>query len=184
MLCHCVLQSHAFSRPVLIVWHQHKPRPVSSFSSPSSFIDRSLVPGPYHVRRNAKSWTNLTNISHLHQRRASLIKHKALPSAVREIALSVFAWEGGVPLWQAFSINAVLFASLSSKLLKALTPEGFAHAMALGTLLWTTLGWRGWLVCVTYLVFGSIVTKIRFKEKEAAGIAESRGGRRGPENVW
>jgi uncharacterized protein (TIGR00297 family) len=69
-------------------------------------------------------------------------------------------------------------------LLKSLTPEGFAHAMALGTLLWATLGYRGWLVCVAYLILGTIVTKIRFKEKESAGIAEARGGRRGPENVW
>jgi uncharacterized protein (TIGR00297 family) len=28
------------------------------------------------------------------------------------------------------------------------------------------------------------VTKIRFAEKEKRGLAESRGGRRGPENVW
>ena len=28
------------------------------------------------------------------------------------------------------------------------------------------------------------VTKVRFAEKEKRGIAESRGGRRGPENVW
>lgn len=110
------------------------------------------------------------------------IKLYALPP-VPEIVSSLFA-PTNVPLWQAFAINAILFSSFSSKLLKSLTPEGFAHAMALGTLLWATLGYRGWLVCVAYLIFGSIVTKIRFKEKESAGIAEARGGRRGPENVW
>lgn len=31
---------------------------------------------------------------------------------------------------------------------------------------------------------GSLVTKVKFREKEAMGIAEGRGGRRGPENVW
>jgi uncharacterized protein (TIGR00297 family) len=56
--------------------------------------------------------------------------------------------------------------------------------MALGTGLWTTLGWRGWTLCVAYLVLGSAVTKVKFAEKEKAGIAEGRGGRRGPENVW
>jgi len=65
-----------------------------------------------------------------------------------------------------------------------LTPEGFAHSLALGTMLWTTLGWRGWTVCVLYLFLGQLVTKIGFDEKEALGIAEGRGGRRGPENVW
>jgi len=35
-----------------------------------------------------------------------------------------------------------------------------------------------------YLVFGSLVTKVKMAEKEAKGIAEGRGGQRGPENVW
>jgi hypothetical protein len=91
---------------------------------------------------------------------------------VPEIVSSLFA-PTNLPLWQAFAINAVLFSSFSCKLLKSLTPEGFAHAMALGTLLWATLGYHGWLVCVAYLIFGPIVTKIWFKEKESAGIAEA-----------
>jgi len=37
---------------------------------------------------------------------------------------------------------------------------------------------------VLYLVLGSLVTKIKFAEKQAKGIAEGREGRRGPENVW
>jgi uncharacterized protein (TIGR00297 family) len=65
-----------------------------------------------------------------------------------------------------------------------MTPEGFAHSMALGTMLWMTLGWRGWTLCVLYLIFGNLVTKVRFAEKEQRGLAEGRGGRRGPENVW
>ena len=65
-----------------------------------------------------------------------------------------------------------------------LTPEGYAHSLALGTMLWTTLGWRGWTVCVLYLFLGQAVTKVGFAEKTALGIAEGRGGRRGPENVW
>ncbi|KAL3773550.1 hypothetical protein ACHAW5_010381 [Stephanodiscus triporus] len=65
-----------------------------------------------------------------------------------------------------------------------LTPSGFVHSLALGTLLWTSLGWRGWTVCVLYLFLGQAVTKIGFEEKTSRGIAEGRGGRRGPENVW
>lgn len=51
-------------------------------------------------------------------------------------------------------------------------------------MLWTALGWREWTVCVVYLFLGQLVTKVGFAEKEALGIAEGRGGRRGPENVW
>jgi hypothetical protein len=65
-----------------------------------------------------------------------------------------------------------------------LTSSGLLHAWILGVALWSTLGWRGWLICVLYLVFGSLVTKVKQKEKEAKGIAEKRGGARGPENVW
>jgi len=65
-----------------------------------------------------------------------------------------------------------------------LTPPGFANAFILGTGLWATLGWRGWSLCVLYLFLGQAVTKVRFAEKEKKGIAEGRGGRRGPENVW
>jgi len=46
------------------------------------------------------------------------------------------------------------------------------------------LSWQGWISVVIYLFFGSIVTKIGFKFKKEQGIAEKRGGRRGPENVW
>ena len=65
-----------------------------------------------------------------------------------------------------------------------LTPSGFVHSLALGTMLWTTLGYRGWSVCVLYLFLGQLVTKVGFDTKEKLGIAEGRGGRRGPENVW
>lgn len=63
-------------------------------------------------------------------------------------------------------------------------PSGLVHAFALGTMLWTALGWRGWTICVAYLFLGKTVMKVGFDEKELHGIAEGRGGRRGPENVW
>ena len=107
-----------------------------------------------------------------------------IATTVGPIASSLFAYGSNVPLWQSCALNAVLFGTLRSKLNKMLTAEGFAHAFALGTLLWTTLGWRGWTLCVMYLFLGQAVTKIKFSEKEKAGIAEARGGRRGPENVW
>lgn len=108
----------------------------------------------------------------------------SISEAASPIISSLFAYGGNVPLYQAFGLNAVLFGLLSSKLKKMLTPEGFAHSVALGTLLWATLGWRGWSLCVLYLFLGQAVTKVKFEEKQAAGIAEGRGGRRGPENVW
>jgi len=67
---------------------------------------------------------------------------------------------------------------------KLLTPAGLVHAWALGVLIWGTLGWTGYLVVLFYFLVGSGVTRIGMALKEAAGIAESRAGARGPENVW
>jgi len=91
---------------------------------------------------------------------------------------------GPVPLPSSLALNAILFYSLRPKLMTMLTPAGFLHSLALGTMLWAALGYRGWTVCVLYLLLGQAVTKVGFEEKERLGIAEGRGGRRGPENVW
>jgi uncharacterized protein (TIGR00297 family) len=107
-----------------------------------------------------------------------------LVDLTKQLVTSTFQFHGRVPLIQAFGVNLFGFLSVRSKLLKSLTPQGYLHAMALGTGLWTTLGWRGWTFCVLYLILGSLVTKVRFAQKEKLGIAEGRGGRRGPENVW
>ncbi len=64
-----------------------------------------------------------------------------------------------------------------------MTKSGWVSSGILGTLLWGSLGWNGWISVVLYLVLGSLVTKIGFKYKNKLGIAEKRGGRRGPENV-
>ncbi len=82
----------------------------------------------------------------------------------------------------AFALNAALIAC--AQRLPLLTPAGWAHAAALGTVLWGCLGPRGWLAVVAYLLLGSLVTRLGFRRKQAQGLAEARGGRRGPENVW
>ena len=46
------------------------------------------------------------------------------------------------------------------------------------------MGFLGWMSVVIYLILGSLVTKLGFQYKQNIGIAEKRGGRRGPENVW
>ena len=86
-------------------------------------------------------------------------------------------------IWiQALLLNTVLIAV--AQRIPLLTPAGWVHAGALGTILWGCLGWRGWVAVVAYLVLGSLVTRLGLRQKEALGLAEARGGRRGPENVW
>ena len=82
----------------------------------------------------------------------------------------------------ALILNAGLIAL--AQRLPLLTRAGWVHAGVLGSLLWGCLGPRGWLAVVLYLALGSLVTKLGFRTKQARGLAEGRGGARGPENVW
>jgi uncharacterized protein (TIGR00297 family) len=101
-----------------------------------------------------------------------------------QAAAAVFAPPPQLPsTWLlALVLNAGLIGL--AQRLPLLTPAGWVHAGILGTVLGGTLGFRGWLAVVGYLVLGSLVTRLGFRRKQEAGLAEGRGGRRGPENVW
>ncbi len=81
-------------------------------------------------------------------------------------------------------INGIGYSFLKDSSQKSLTKNGLVHSSILGVGLWTLLGFQAYLFCVSYLILGSIVTKIGIEEKEKLGIAEKREGMRGPENVW
>ena len=87
-----------------------------------------------------------------------------------------------MPWFTALLIHGVLIAL--AQRLPLLTRDGWVHAGALGTILLGSLGWQGWFAVVLYLVLGSAVTKLGFRDKQRRGLAEARGGSRGPENVW
>jgi len=66
------------------------------------------------------------------------------------------------------------------------TPQ-LTHAYSPTTQLQTVMaafGVRGYALVCLYFVFGSAVTKIKLEQKQAEGIAEARGGRRGVGSVW
>ena len=131
-----------------------------------------------------KEIATLSRRRHANSLTKSQLANVPISDAITSLGRSLFRYTGPVPLWQASSLNAVLFFLLRKKLATMLTKQGFIHSFILGSLLWTTLGWRGWTLCVLYLFLGSLITKVGFEKKEKLGIAESRGGRRGPENVW
>jgi uncharacterized protein (TIGR00297 family) len=88
------------------------------------------------------------------------------------------------PWLVAIGLNSILLIIAAIIPKKLLTPAGLIHAWGLGVVVWGTLGWRGYAVVMFYFLVGSAVTRIGMAQKEAAGIAEKRGGARGPENVW
>jgi uncharacterized protein (TIGR00297 family) len=88
------------------------------------------------------------------------------------------------PWLVAIGLNSILLVVAIIIPKKLLTPAGLIHAWGLGVTIWGTLGWRGYAVVMFYFLVGSAVTRIGMTQKEAEGIAEKRGGARGPENVW
>ena len=109
--------------------------------------------------------------------RTSATALSSLPNLAIDLAI--------LPLFkQAAAVDGAIALVLTQVPKTPLTKAGLLHATILGTGLWTFLGVKGWTVCVIYFILGSLVTKIRMKEKERLGIAEKRGGARGPENVW
>jgi uncharacterized protein (TIGR00297 family) len=91
---------------------------------------------------------------------------------------------GSNPWLMAIALNTVLLLPAFFAPKKLLTPAGYLNAWLLGVLVWGSLGWRGYAVVMLYFLVGSGVTRIGKARKEAEGIAEKRGGMRGPENVW
>jgi uncharacterized membrane protein len=69
---------------------------------------------------------------------------------------------------EAVIFNCVQAAILMTIGQKSLTMQGLLHATILGIGLWTFLGFKGWIVCVSYLVLGSLATKVKMKEKEVS----------------
>jgi uncharacterized protein (TIGR00297 family) len=61
--------------------------------------------------------------------------------------------------------------------------SGIVAGIALGTLVYAGLGWRGYLLLLAFFVIGTACTKVGYARKDAAGIAQSKGGRRGARNA-
>ena len=176
-LAACILLSctHAFlapSTPRLQLHHQLSANVYPSKQVKNEYRTTSLQALPIHQRSTILPAFITT------------LNTESIVTSATSMASLLFQSSGNIGLLPSFILNSVLFFLLRSKLATMLTIEGIAHSLALGTMLWTTLGWRGWTVCVLYLFLGQIVTKVGFQEKEELGIAEKRGGRRGPENVW
>tara|TARA_B100000886_G_scaffold268451_1_gene192538 strand:+ start:2117 stop:2965 length:849 start_codon:yes stop_codon:yes gene_type:complete len=89
-----------------------------------------------------------------------------------------------IELEKSLTVNSLIASTNIITNNKSLTKEGLLNAWILGNILWVGYGLEGWLTGLIYFIMGSLVTKIKMKEKEELGIAEKRSGARGPENVW
>ena len=61
--------------------------------------------------------------------------------------------------------------------------SGAVIGAAIGLAVFVGTGWQGWLMLLAAFLAAAIATRAGFRRKAAAGIAEERGGRRGPGNA-
>jgi uncharacterized protein (TIGR00297 family) len=86
-----------------------------------------------------------------------------------------------VALVIALLLNVAVAAA--GLLARTVTMGGAITGVAIGTVIYAGSGLRGWTMLLAAFVVASVVSRIGIKRKEAFGIAEERGGRRGPGNA-
>jgi uncharacterized protein (TIGR00297 family) len=96
--------------------------------------------------------------------------------------------QGGWERWLAedglasrFLIGAAINAALAAAAYAArsVNRSGVAAGWVLGTAIYTFLDWRGFLLLGAFFVLGSAVTKLGYRRKAAAQLAQEDEGRRG-----
>ena len=75
-----------------------------------------------------------------------------------------------------FLLNLV-FAQLAYRL-RSVDKSGAVVGTLLGTVIFASLGFSGWLLLLAFFVLGTGATKIGYARKAAAGLAQKKGGRR------
>ena len=66
---------------------------------------------------------------------------------------------------------------------RTVTGAGALAGFAVGAAVIMSLGWPGYLVLFLYFALGALVTRMGWTRKRDLGIAEARGGARGPRQV-
>jgi uncharacterized protein (TIGR00297 family) len=61
--------------------------------------------------------------------------------------------------------------------------SGAIGGVVVGTIVWASVGFSGWLVLAAFFAMGSAATKLGYAKKAALGIAEKGEGRRGASNA-
>ena len=94
-------------------------------------------------------------------RAAALLMHDRLPLAIG--VNLVFAWAA----WRTHAV----------------TRSGAIVGWLIGTTMWLTTGPRGWTMLAVTFLAAAVTTRMGIRRKILLGIAEARGGRRGPGNA-
>ncbi len=101
-------------------------------------------------------------------------------SLVTEDGLRVLA--GGAALWPAAALANILVAAAGYRG-RTVTLAGAVTGAVLGTIIVIGAGWGGWVLLLATFACAVISSRMGLRRKLVLGIAEERGGRRGPGNA-
>lgn len=81
----------------------------------------------------------------------------------------------------ALGINAVF--AFGTYFGKVISRSGAIGGFVVGCLIYYFTDWRGYVVLVTFFILGTLVTKVKYKEKAEKGIAQEDEGKRGAKHA-
>ncbi len=87
----------------------------------------------------------------------------------------------GLRLILALVINAVL--ALGTYFGRVISRSGAIGGFIVGFIIYFSTDWRGFIVLLTFFVLGTLVTKVKYKEKAEKGIAQEDEGKRGAKHA-
>ena len=82
----------------------------------------------------------------------------------------------------AIGINAVI--AVVTYLGKMISRSGAIGGFIVGAIIYFFTGWQGYFVLVVFFVLGTLVTKVKYREKAEKGIAQEDEGRRGAKHAF
>lgn len=91
------------------------------------------------------------------------------------------AIDPAVALPIALGLNIAI--AIAGYLARTVSRSGAVAGAVIGTVILATTGWNGWALLLVTFVFAVIATRLGSGRKEALGIEEDRGGRRGAGNA-
>ncbi|PYR55471.1 MAG: hypothetical protein DMF85_19510 [Acidobacteria bacterium] len=81
----------------------------------------------------------------------------------------------------AVAVNAVV--AFAGHRARTVSLSGAFGGAIIGTLIYATTGWRGWLLLFVTFAAAAVTSRLGLRRKTLLGIAEERGGRRGAGNA-
>ena len=144
----------------------------------------------FKFTRTNKTERNLNSFYRLHwNKHSSLLASSSL--AVDPNVIAPFLLNQHFPLslsgsvWLSVMFNALFFLLGSPVLLSGMRFSAiYPHAFVLGITVLLSFGMSGYLVMITYFIFGTLVTKLGSKRKKREGTMEENEGRRSWRSVW